>query len=120
MQNYMYFSKDICTEITIISPALSKESSVILLLFLNVHPSEQMLLKLYVHLKAQKDSIGHVLWICNKVLEFSFCLLGQTRVKQCSLGQSRNDFCKLFSSNSEPLGQFKPNLEQPFLGEMYS
>lgn len=75
MQNYMYFSKDIYTEITIILPALSKECSGILLLFLTVRPTEQMLLKLYLHLKAQKDSIGHVLRMCNEVLEFSFCFL---------------------------------------------
>lgn len=32
-------------------------------------------MKLYLHLKAQTDSIGHVLRRCNEVLEFSFCFL---------------------------------------------
>ena len=75
--NFKFKCRIICIfrKITINLPALSKESSGILLLFLTVRPTEQMLLKLYLHLKAQTDSIGHVLRMCNEVLEFSFCFL---------------------------------------------
>ena len=79
-----------------ITPALSKESSGILLLPHSVHPSVRKKINVchwnsvYILRMRQmilQDFIGHVLQMCNKVSKFSFCPLGSNRGRKMTFSR---------------------------------